>query len=383
MIINPNILIVDDKPHNIILLSSMLKQAGYNVRSTTSGMDALQEVKNDPPDLILLDINMPEMDGYEVCQKLKSDEKSKEIPVLFLSAMTGTDDKVKAFANGGVDYITKPFYFEEVEARVKVHLNLKYAREELQSLLSNTLTGSIEVLTEILSWVDPVVFHQALRMKRYVSKISRCLNLTDPWRFEVAALLSHVGCVAISADVVDKIYSGKIVNNEDCIEFEKHPALGANFLSRIPRMEIICQMIKRQMEPLGGDKPQGAPRDWDAVMIGRQMLKITTDYDILVMSGKQPEEALLEMKVLENIYSDLLIETMSEIIDKEREIEVKSVSFDELQAGMVLMSDIVTLEGAKLLRKKCELTANTLNLLSLYSKKIKEPIDVMVPPTKI
>jgi len=132
MTANPNILIVDDQPHNIMLLSSMLKQAGYNVKSTTNGMDALQEVKNDPPGLILLDVNMPEMDGYEVCRKLKSDEKSKNIPVVFLSAMMDTDFIVKGFENGGVDYITKPFQFEEVKARVINHLALSELKIELK-----------------------------------------------------------------------------------------------------------------------------------------------------------------------------------------------------------------------------------------------------------
>ena len=132
MTANPNILIVDDKPHNIMLLSSMLKQAGYNVKSTTNGMDALHEVKNDPPDLILLDVNMPEMDGYEVCRKLKSDEKSKNIPVVFLSAMMDTDFIVKGFENGGVDYITKPFQFEEVKARVINHIALSELKIELK-----------------------------------------------------------------------------------------------------------------------------------------------------------------------------------------------------------------------------------------------------------
>ena len=160
MIINPNILIVDDKPHNIILLSSMLKQAGYNVKSTTSGMDALQEVKNSLPDLILLDINMPEMDGYEVCRKLKSDEKSKEIPVLFLSAMTDTEAIVKAFENGGVDYITKPFQFEEVKARVKTHiiisslkLELKKHNENLEKLVSKR-TEELEKAYKRLKNID-------------------------------------------------------------------------------------------------------------------------------------------------------------------------------------------------------------------------------------
>lgn len=126
------ILMVDDTPENLQLLSGMLKGRGYNVRAAISGEVALQAVRNDPPDLILLDIMMPEMDGYEVCAKLKSEEKLKEIPVIFLSSLTETLDKVKAFGAGGVDYITKPFHLEEVEARVETHLELRLQKRRLQ-----------------------------------------------------------------------------------------------------------------------------------------------------------------------------------------------------------------------------------------------------------
>jgi len=119
-----SILMVDDTPANLELLTTMLKARGYTLRAALSGKLALQAARNDPPDLILLDITMPEMDGYEVCAKLKSDEKLKDIPVIFLSALSEPKDKVKAFGAGGVDYITKPFQFEEVEARVETHLEL-------------------------------------------------------------------------------------------------------------------------------------------------------------------------------------------------------------------------------------------------------------------
>ncbi|MDO8803120.1 MAG: response regulator, partial [Elusimicrobiota bacterium] len=102
------------------------------VRAAFSGEMALQAARNDPPDLILLDINMPEMNGYEVCRQLKADERLKDIPVIFLSALTETMDKVKAFGLGGVDYITKPFQFEEVEARVETHLELRRQKSQLQ-----------------------------------------------------------------------------------------------------------------------------------------------------------------------------------------------------------------------------------------------------------
>ncbi|HCC49099.1 MAG TPA: hybrid sensor histidine kinase/response regulator [Elusimicrobia bacterium] len=128
----PSVLMVDDIPENLKMLSEMLKGRGYKVRAAVSGKLALQAARNDPPDLILLDINMPEMNGYEVCEKLKSDAKLKEIPVIFLTALTETIDKVKAFGTGGVDYITKPFQFEEVEARIETHLELRRQKQALQ-----------------------------------------------------------------------------------------------------------------------------------------------------------------------------------------------------------------------------------------------------------
>lgn len=130
------ILIVDDTPANVQVLSGMLKEHGYKTRVALSGEFALQAVQNNPPDLILLDINMPEMDGYTVCQHLKADEQLREIPVIFISALTETMDKVKAFDVGGVDYVTKPFQFAEVEARVVTHLKLRRYQLYLEQMVT-------------------------------------------------------------------------------------------------------------------------------------------------------------------------------------------------------------------------------------------------------
>ena len=128
----PNILVVDDTPANLKLLTEMLKKRGYRVRPVASGKLAIQAVQKEKPDLILLDIVMPEMNGYEVCQHLKADEALKAIPILFISALDEPMDKVKAFAVGGVDYVTKPFQFNEVEARVQTHLQLHQFQLELE-----------------------------------------------------------------------------------------------------------------------------------------------------------------------------------------------------------------------------------------------------------
>ncbi|MGL5084069.1 MAG: response regulator [Microcoleaceae cyanobacterium] len=127
-----NILIVDDTPNNLRLLSETLSQYGYGVQCAISGKLALMAVQNVPPDLILLDIKMPEMDGYEVCSQLKENLQTAQIPVIFLSALDEVQDKVEAFTVGGADYITKPFQVEEVLARVKNQLTIQHLQRQLQ-----------------------------------------------------------------------------------------------------------------------------------------------------------------------------------------------------------------------------------------------------------
>src|SRR5215216_6187007 len=128
-----SILAVDDTPANLQVLAGMLKDRGYKVRPVPGGKLALLAAKRDPPDLIFLDINMPEMNGYELCEHLKADDRLAGIPVIFISALTEQLDKVKAFAIGGVDYITKPFQMEELHARVETHLKLRRLQIELEA----------------------------------------------------------------------------------------------------------------------------------------------------------------------------------------------------------------------------------------------------------
>ncbi len=144
---NAAILVVDDTPANLHLLSNLLTEQGYLVRPVTNGPGAISSAQFTPPDLILLDIMMPDMDGYEICRQLKADERTREIPVLFISALQDPFDKVKAFSAGGVDYMTKPFDPGEVLARVKTHLALRYRNRELQLLnrIGQMLSSSLNL----------------------------------------------------------------------------------------------------------------------------------------------------------------------------------------------------------------------------------------------
>jgi len=127
-----DIVAVDDNPTNLKVLMQMLNQNGYKARLATNGPLALTAIQAKLPDLILLDILMPDMDGFEVCRRLKADDYTKDIPVIFISAIYETMDKVTAFASGGVDYITKPFQHEEVLARIQTHLALRRLQLSLQ-----------------------------------------------------------------------------------------------------------------------------------------------------------------------------------------------------------------------------------------------------------
>ena len=123
----PKILIVDDEPLNLELLEQELEELGFEIVTASSGAEAVEAAAAQSPDVILLDILMPGMDGFEVCRQLKATAGLREIPVLFMTALSDTDDKLRAFEAGGVDYIVKPFQSEEVVARVNTHLQLRGA----------------------------------------------------------------------------------------------------------------------------------------------------------------------------------------------------------------------------------------------------------------
>jgi two-component sensor histidine kinase/CheY-like chemotaxis protein len=144
----PSVMIVDDTPSNLEILSAALAQWGYRVRTAPSGKLALQAARIDPPDLILLDILMPGIDGYEVCRSLKEHEATKDIPVIFITALNSEDDEEKGLSMGAVDYITKPFRLPIVRARVHAHLQLKMHRDRLEDLIRERTEDLVKEIAE-------------------------------------------------------------------------------------------------------------------------------------------------------------------------------------------------------------------------------------------
>ena len=181
-----NILVVDDLPDNLHLLANALKPEGYNVRGVVNGSMALIAARSALPQLILLDINMPEMDGYEVCQKLKADPLTAEIPVIFLSAYDDVFDKVKAFRVGGVDYITKPFQIDEVIVRIENQLKLQAAKQEIRQL-NDELEQRVKQRTNELRATNQKLQQEVIQRKKAQLEAEKA----DRAKSEFLANMSH------------------------------------------------------------------------------------------------------------------------------------------------------------------------------------------------
>jgi two-component system sensor histidine kinase/response regulator len=212
-----NILIVDDTPTNLRLLTSILSSAGYVVRPARNGQIALASALSAPPNLILLDIMMPEMDGYEVCRRLKADNQTKNIPVIFISALNDIEEKIKSFELGAVDYITKPFHAEEVLARVNTHLTIRHLQDNLLAQIAeldafaHTVAHDLKnPMALIVGFTDLLLNSQALlpaeQQRVYLEKIQKAglkaVNIIDELLLLASVRQQHVQMTPIDMSTV-------------------------------------------------------------------------------------------------------------------------------------------------------------------------------------
>lgn len=190
-----SLLIVDDQPDNLRVLSSILSEQGYKVRKALSGAIALETAEIQPPDLILLDVNMPHMDGYAVCTAFKQMPKTKEIPVIFLSGLDSTSDKVKAFAVGGADYITKPFQAEEILTRIHHQLTIQRQKQQLQQEIQERKQAQTEtqlLLTTIQAVNDASNFEDALHAVLCEVREAIAWEYAEAWVPDIDGTVFHL-----------------------------------------------------------------------------------------------------------------------------------------------------------------------------------------------
>ena len=250
----PKIMVVDDTPANLDLLGSFLGSKGFSVQLFPEPSLALSAIANEPPDLILLDINMPNMSGYEVCEQLKSRADTADIPVIFVSGLNETGDKLAAFARGGVDYITKPFHFDEVNARVGMHLKIRFMQKELQrhnesladlvqeqvQRISDAQLATILAMSKIAEARDDDTGQHIERTQSYCRALAMRLKKLPEYKTIVtkqfvdniyhASPLHDIGKVAIPDSILLK--PGKLTDDE-FETMKTHAAIGAKNLRAV------------------------------------------------------------------------------------------------------------------------------------------------------
>jgi len=337
-----NVMVVDDNPANLKLLDDMLRQHGYEVRSFPRGRLALAAADQEPPDLILLDINMPEMNGYEVCERLKSSALLSDIPVIFISALNATEDKVKGFRSGGADYISKPFQFEEVQARVETHLKLQRAQQAERDLLERTLGGAVWTLLELVQITSPVLVLRSHSIREIVLWITKKMGLREAWQYELAAMLCLVGCIVLPNDLFEKAYGGQDLSSDEDQTFRAHPEVAAGLVSNIPRLEVVAEMIRSQQTPESSTLEKSKP--------GARMLHLASELDRRIYQDVDLHSAVAQLRS-SGEFDCAMLDALSDYSPTEAKFEMRQLPMRELRSGMVLDEDVVALKTKLLILK--------------------------------
>jgi len=260
----PRILIVDDNPENIQALLPVLKKE-YKVLAATGGPRALEIASLAPPDLILLDIMMPEMDGYEVLRRLKESVRTRDIPVIFATAVSERENELKGLELGAVDYITKPYSLPIIRARVSAHISLKRYSDSLKDMVREQtktieeeknravqlLESFLVVLSDAIEAKDKYTGGHVERVARYARDIALKFNLDSGRikRIYLGAIIHDVGKIGIQDAVLNK--PGKL----DEAEFEiikKHPSIGEELIRKITELDVERTIVLHHQEKWDG-----------------------------------------------------------------------------------------------------------------------------------
>lgn len=259
------ILAVDDTPASLKLLTELLRGEGYDVRAAINGDLALQFAVNTPPELILLDVRMPGMDGFEVCRRLKQNDSTRSIPVIFVTSLTDTDDKVQGFGMGAVDFITKPYQRNELLARVRTHLEVVRLRTHLedqvaertkalsesQRKMRETLIAFVGAMASTIEIRDPYTAGHQRRVGLLAMAIAKRMKLTEDQveGLYLAAIVHDFGKIRVPTELLCK--PGHLSESEFTI-IKEHVSVGYDILKTIDFPWPIADIVHQHHERLDG-----------------------------------------------------------------------------------------------------------------------------------
>jgi hypothetical protein len=249
-----------------------------------------------------------------------------------------------------------------------------------KQLLEQTLSSSIQVLTEVLSLVNPAAFSRAERARRYIHHIVTVMNLGNPWQYEVAAMMSQLGCVTLPPETIDAVYKGEKLMPDEQVQYDAHPSVAYGLLSKIPRLEPIAWMIEHQDRPVLKD--DNAETE---VRTGAEILRLILAYERLIHKGTSRTEAVHLLARQNAHFSPKFFEALVTLDPNADEGIIRRCSIEDLAPGMIIQDEVRTADGGLLVSKGQEVTSTVIFKLKNFQARraIAGTVSVSMPTSTL
>lgn len=371
------ILFVDDEENILHSIQRELRKR-FSITTASNGAQALAVLKSDGPFAVIVsDMRMPIMDGIQLLTAVK--DIYPDTVRLMLTGVADQETAIEAVNKGAIfRFLNKPCPTHTLVMALALALRQYRLITAEKELLDKTLKGSVSVLSEILSLANPLAFSSALRIRDLVVEFAKLLQLGNIWQFEIAALMSQIGCISIPADILNKIFANQPIDQEEEEIYSNHPLVGAKLLEKIPRLETVAQIIAHQFKPFAAFT--GTDALSEDVSLGAQLLKIAFDFDKMRHRGMKRQQILRSFEEQTGEYNPVMIAVLSRLkLDSEQE-RILSIELRDMAVGMVVEQDIMAANGALIVPKGQEVTWALLQGLKNFSRQagVQEPVWVKV-----
>ena len=376
------ILFVDDEANVLHSIHRQLRKR-FNLKTAESGEEALRILKEEGPFAVIVsDMRMPKMNGIELLSRVK--DLYPDMVRLMLTGNADQETAMEAVNNGQIfRFLTKPCPQSVFVTSLALALRQYRLITAERELLQKTLKGSIHVLSELLGIVHPLAFSAGSRIRSHAVNVARALNLPNLWQYEIAALMSQIGCITLPEDVLSKVYSDRQLTPDEAEMYRNHPTTGATLLEKIPRLENVIKMIELQQKRYDDYDEELIGTEFAEVLLGGQILKAVIDFDRLLFRGSTRGEALQWMRKQKNWYNPEILKALTIIKDLEQG-RVISLPVGQIGEGMVAMEDIQAKNGVLIIPKGQTITKPLVQGLINFSKQVGvvEPIRVQIGPSE-
>ncbi|MGD0600341.1 MAG: HD domain-containing phosphohydrolase [Terriglobales bacterium] len=353
----------------------------FVMETAMGGEQALKlDADNGPYAVVVSDMRMPGMDGIQLLSKIKA--QSPDTIRVMLTGNADTETAINAINEGSIfRFLNKPCS-KEMMAKTLTAALVQYRLVTAEKqLLEQTLSGSIQVLTEVLSLVNPAAFSRAERARRYIHHIVTSMKLPNVWQYEVAAMMSQLGCVTLPSETIEAVYSGEKLSATEQTQYDAHPSVAYDLLSKIPRLEPIAWMIEHQNRPVR-EVDETEKKD---MRLGAEILRLTLAYEKLIHKGVSRTEAVHTLTGQNKNFSPQFFDALVELDPNSDEGEIRQCRIEALATGMIIQQDVRTGEGELLVSKGQEVTSPLLSKLKNFHARrvITGEVTVSMPTTTL